>query len=289
MLDLIKKTSPKLKKPKIGLALGSGGAKGLAHIGVIKVLEENHIPIDFIAGSSIGAMIGGFYAATKDIKRVEEIALSNNWHQMLYLIDPSFRQGFIGGNKLKKFIGNNVNKINFEDCKIPLSVIATDIKTGDIIIIDKGEIELAIRASISLPLVFKPIELDDKLLADGGLAMPVPAEVVRKMGADIVIAVNLNSIYFINNHDRKLGFYKIATNSINLMLYRLATLNILDADLVINPDVGNVHVAKFLNGKDIIIAGEEAAKEALPQLKKIINIKESITKSEKYKVLTIHG
>ncbi|MFA5015454.1 MAG: patatin-like phospholipase family protein [Actinomycetota bacterium] len=281
---MIRKIYSKSKKPKIGLALGSGGAKGLAHIGVIKVLEENNIPIDFIAGSSIGAMVGGFYAVTKDVKRVEEIALNTNWRQMLYLIDPSFRQGLIGGRKVKKFISDNIDKTNFEDCKIPLSVIATDLKTGAVVIINKGEIVPAIRASISFPLVFKPIEQDDRLLADGGLSLPVPVEVVRKMGADIVIAVNLDTNYFPNDHKDKLGFYKIAINSINLLRYHLASWNIIDADIVINPKFGYVHLAKFLNGKDIIIAGEKAAREALPQLQEIINRKVITTKSEKCKV-----
>ncbi|MDD5622295.1 MAG: patatin-like phospholipase family protein [Actinomycetota bacterium] len=275
---MIRKIYSKSKKPKIGLALGSGGAKGLAHIGVIKVLEENNIPVDFIAGSSIGAMVGGFYAVTKDVKRVEEIALNTNWRQMLYLIDPSFRQGLIGGTKVKKFISDNIDKTNFEDCKIPLSVIATDLKTGAVVIINRGEIVPAIRASISFPLVFKPIEQDDKLLADGGLSLPVPVEVVRKMGADIVIAVNLDTNYFPNDHKGKLGFYKIAINSINLLRYHLASWNIIDADIVINPKFGYVHLAKFLNGKDIIIAGEKAARESLPQLQEIINRKVITTK-----------
>lgn len=288
MTRFIKKDTKEFKRPKIGLALGSGGAKGLAHIGVIKVLEENNIPIDFIAGSSIGAMVGGFYAATKDIKQVEKIALSTNWRQMLYLVDLSFRQGFIGGRKVKKFISNNIGKTNFEDCKIPLSVIATDLVTGEVVIIDKGELVPAIRASISFPLVFKPIEQDGRLLADGGLALPVPVEVARKMGADIVIAVNLDTNYFANNHKDKLGFYKIAINSINLLRYHLASWNIIDADIVINPKFGYIHLTKFLNGKDIIEAGEKAARGALPQLQEIIDIKVSTNKSEEYKVLTIN-
>lgn len=266
MLDLIKKIHPKLKKPKIGIALGSGGAKGLAHIGVIKVLEENNIPVDYIAGSSIGALVGGLYATTKDIKQVEKIALNINWRQMLHLIDFSFHQGFIGGGKIKKFIENNMGKTNFEDCKIPLSVIATDLKTGEVAVINKGEIAPAIRSSISFPLVFKPIEFESKLLADGGLSMPVPARIARKMGADIVIAVNLDTNYFANNYNDELGFYKIAINSINLLRYHLSSWNITDADIVIEPKFGHVDIRKFLNGKDTIIAGEKAAREALPQL-----------------------
>ena len=264
------------KRPKIGLALGSGGAKGLAHIGVIKVLEENNTPIDFIAGSSIGALIGGFYSATKDIKQIEEIALSTNWRQVLSLIDPSLRQGLISGEKIKKFIENHIGKIRFQDLKIPLSVIATDLKTGETISINQGEVASAIRASISFPLVFKPVKWKSRLLADGGLSLPVPVEIVRKMGAELVIAVNLDADYFTNGDNNKtnLGFYKIANNSINLLRYHLASWNVKNADIIVEPKLdiklGIVHWNKFLDGKNIILAGESAMKKKLPQLQELI-------------------
>jgi len=262
----------KLKQQKIGLALGSGGAKGLAHIGVIKVLEENNIPIDFIAGSSIGALVGGFYAATKDIKQIEKIVINTNWRKILSLIDPSLRQGLLGGKKIKKFIEDYIGKIKFQDLKIPLSVIATDLKTGETISINQGEVTPAIRASISFPLVFKPIKQGNRLLADGGLSLPIPVEAVKEMGADLVIAVNLDANYLTNNHNNiNFGFYKIANNSINLLRYHLASWNIKNADIVINPQSGNIHWNKFLDGKDIILAGEEATRITLPKLKKLIH------------------
>jgi NTE family protein len=259
------------KQSKIGLALGSGGPKGLAHIGVIKVLEENRIPIDFIAGSSIGALIGGFYSATKDIKQIEEIALSTNWRQILSLIDPALQQGLISGEKIKKFIKSYVGDIEFRNLKIPLSVIATDLRTGEAVIINEGEVVTAIRASISIPLVFKPVKYKNRLLADGGLSLPVPVEIVRKMGSELVMAVNLDADYFAENHHKvNFGFYKIANNSINLLRHHLASWNIKSADIVIEPKLGVVHWNKFLDGKDIILAGEQAMREALPQLKELI-------------------
>ncbi len=265
----------KLKQPKIGLALGSGGPRGLAHIGVIKVLEENNIPIDFIAGSSIGAMVGGFYAATKNIKQIEKIAFDTNWKLVLSLIDPSLHQGLVGGKKVEKFIDNHIDKIHFQDLKIPFSAIATDMRKGDIVCINKGEVSSAIRASISLPLVFKPIERENKLLADGGLSLPVPVEIVKKMGAELVIAVNLDNDYFngSNNQNTKFGFYKIANNSINLLRHHLALWNIQNADVVINPQLGNIHWNKFLDGNDVILAGGKAMKEKLPQVHKLIRQK----------------
>ena len=267
----------KSRQLRIGLALGSGGAKGLAHIGVIKVLEKNNIPIDFIAGSSIGALIGGFYSATKDIKRIEEIALSTNWRQLLSLIDPSLRRGLIKGEKIKKFIEAHIGKVKFQDLKIPLSVIATDLRTGEIIPINQGEVASAIRASISFPLIFKPVEREGRLLTDGGLSLSIPVEVVNKMGAGLVIAVNLDADYFTNKGNNKtdLGFYEIAINSINLLCHHLARWNVKNADIIVEPKlnvkkVGIVYWNKFLDGRDIILAGELAMKKKLPQLQKLI-------------------
>lgn len=261
----------KTKRPKIGLALGSGGPKGLAHIGVIKVLEENNIPIDFIAGSSIGAMIGGFYAASKDVKQVEKIALNTNWRLILSLIDISLRQGLLGGEKVKNFIESHIDKIHFKDLKIPLSVVVTDLKSGEAVVINKGEVASAIRASVSFPLVFKPIEEENKLLADGGLSLPVPVEVAKKMGAELIIAVNLDADYFTNGNNQNInfGFYRVANNSINLLRHHLASWNIQNADVVVNPRLGRIHWNKFLDGKNIILAGEEAMKEHIESIKKI--------------------
>jgi NTE family protein len=261
-----------MKRPKIGLALGSGGPRGLAHIGVIKVLEENDIPIDLIAGSSIGAMVGGFYAATKDIRYVERVALGTDRRMMFSLLDPSFRQGLLAGDKVKKFIESHLEGITFDDLAVPLSIIATNLKNGDIVVLDEGKVASAIRASISLPLVFKPVEIKGQLLADGGLSAPVPVEVVRKMGADFVIAVNLDADYFADGNEKSstFGFYKIADNSINLLRHHLAKWNIKDADIVIDPRAGNANWTNFWDGKDIILAGERAAKRALPRLRKLL-------------------
>jgi len=257
-------------RPKIGLALGSGGARGLAHIGVIKALKENNIVIDFIAGSSIGAMIGGFYASGLDIKEIEEIALSTNWHRVFSLLfDPRLKQGLIGGEKLKTFIEDCISGKRFEDCKIPFAAVATDLKTGEIVILDKGEMASAIRASISIPLVFKPVEIEGRVLADGGLSAPVPVEIVRNMGADIVIAVNLNKHYY--SEKWKPGWYNIVNDSLNILQHHLALLTTANADIVININTGkNNYRYQFVNGQDKILAGEKAVKEILPKLQEMI-------------------
>ncbi len=263
----------KSNQPKIGLALGSGGPRGLAHIGVIKVLEENNIPIDFIAGSSIGAMIGGFYAAGLDIKEIEKIALSVSWRKVFStLFEPSFKKGLIGGEKVKTFIESHINGKNFEDCRIPFVAVATDLKTGEVVPLNKGEMAQAIRASASIPLVFKPVEIGNRILADGGLSAPVPAEIARSMGADIVIAINLDKY----SHDEtwKPGWSDIANDSLNILRYHLALSNVSNADIVINMNVGkNDYWYQFVHGQDKILAGEKATKEIIPKLQEIIHQK----------------
>jgi len=257
------------KRPKIGLALGSGGSRGLAHIGVIKVLEENNIPIDFIAGSSIGAMVGGFYAAGLSIKEIEEIALSTNWRRVFsVLFDPHLKQGLIGGKKLKTFIENYINGKKFEDCKVPFVTVATDLKTGEVVVLNKGEMAQAIRTSISIPLVFKPAEINGRMLVDGGLSAPVPVEIVRGMGADIIIAVNLDKHYC--DEEWKPGWYNIANDSLNILRHHLALSNVANADIVIDINVGKNYWYQFTNGQDKILTGEKATKEVLPRLQEII-------------------
>jgi len=259
----------KSKRPKIGLALGSGGSRGLAHIGVIKVLEENNIPIDFIAGSSIGAIVGGFYAAGLNIKEIEKIALSTNWRRVFsVLFDPYLKQGLIRGRKLRIFIENYINGKKFEDCKIPFAAVTTDLKTGEIVVLDKGEMARAIRASASIPLVFKPVEINGRMLADGELSAPVPTEIVRKMGANIVIAVNLDKHYY--DEEWEPGWYNIANDSLNILRHHLALSNMAKADIAIDINLGKISWYQFTNGQDKILAGEKATKKILPRLQEII-------------------
>lgn len=263
------------KEPTIGLALGSGGAKGLAHVGVIKVLEENNIPIDFIAGTSIGALVGGLYAATKDSKVIEELALSTNWRELLALVDPSFFRGLLSGGKIKKFIEEQIGDKTFSDLQIPFACVATDMKKGEVVVLREGEVSLAIRASISLPFVFKPVLYHERILADGGLAMPVPVPAVKAMGAQLVIAINLDASYFSEERE-KIGIYQMSQDVLRLLRFHLSNENIKEADLVITPKVGNVGWDKFLTSektREVIKAGEETMREAMPQLKTLIKQK----------------
>jgi len=195
---------------KIGLALGSGAARGLAHIGVLKVLKQNNVHIDFIAGTSIGAIVGAIYAAGIDPNVMEEIAMSLTPAKIALLFAPTFPfSGLIDGKRVRDFLESIIGNPNIEDLKIPFAAIATDISTGQEVVITKGSVLDAIRASMSIPGMFTPYEHNGTFLVDGGLVNPLPINVVRSMGANFVIAVNvfpppvMKSYKFVTKKERK--------------------------------------------------------------------------------------
>jgi len=265
------------KRLKIGLALGSGGAKGLAHIGVIKALEKNNIPIDFIAGTSIGALVGAYYAIYKDASKLEKVALSTNWRTSLSLLDPSLSGGFVKGTKVEDLIKGWFNGYSFDDLKIPLTTIATDLISGQEVDMASGDLAKAVRASLSVPLVFQPVKYNDYLLADGGLSNPLPDIVVRQLGAEIVIAVNLDNKFFDNNvNDNNLSIPKTGVRVLNIIRYHFAQNCLKSGDIVIEPKVGEIGLVawnKFFNGQEteeLISAGEEATTKSLSRIKDFI-------------------
>lgn len=265
------------KRKKIGLALGSGGFRGSAHIGVIKVLLENNIPIDFISGSSIGSMIGAHYSIFKDIKKTEIDILKEQEKKYYYLRDIGFKGGVLSG----KTFENNFYKIfkgsGFKDTQIPLSIVATDLISGKEFIFNKGDVSTAVRASISIPLAFRPFKYKDKVLVDGGISNPVPGDIVRSMGADIVISVNLYNDYkFLNNN---IDFSSAIMRSMEITLFNLSKSSLSDSDVVINPNSSqflkkskiNAYFDKeiFLN---IMSNAEKETKSKIEEIKKIINM-----------------
>ncbi len=180
---------------KIGLALGGGGARGFAHLGVIQAFEELHVPIHCVAGTSIGAIVGGIYAAG-NLAAAHAWARESNWKKLPKLfLDPHMTvKGLVSGRKIEQFLRRLVPVSSFEDFKMPFAAVATDLETGEECVLKTGDVHSAIRASMSIPGVFNPVERDGRVLVDGGLVNVVPADVCRAMGAEKVIAVDLNGI-----------------------------------------------------------------------------------------------
>ena len=262
----------KRKREKVGLALGGGGPKGLAHIGVIKVLVENNISIDMIAGCSAGALIGGMYALKGDTHEMEELASSLTYKEVFnILFDPHLRGGIIKGDGIVKFLEKHIGQVCIEDLTIPFRAVATDYMSGKAVVIDRGHLARAIRASSSVPFYFEPICIGDNNLIDGGASMPVPVRVVRDMGADLVIAINLDGFYTTSfKADKSKGpfFPQMIGVTLDLLRYHLSIECEKDADVIVKPDLLlNESWKKFIHGEDIIVKGEQAMKEAIPNLK----------------------
>ena len=179
-------------RPKIGLALGSGSARGLAHIGVIRAIEDAGIKVDFIAGTSIGALVGAIHAAGK-LGKLEATFLEFDWKRTASFFDVVLpKSGLLDGEKVSELVREHVHADVIEKLPIPFAALATDIDSGEEIVIRSGDLIDAVRASISVPGIFTPVRSNGHILVDGGLTNPVPASAVRAMGADIVIAVDLN-------------------------------------------------------------------------------------------------
>ena len=261
-----------MSKPKIGLALGSGGARGLAHIGVLSVLEENNIPVDFIVGVSIGSIVGAYYAINLEVKTLEEKTLQLTKKDLFKLVDiTSPKRALIAGNKIKNFINELIEDKSFSDAKIPLKIITTDLCSGEEIQLNKGKLVDAIRASISLPGIFPPVELDNRLLADGGVVNSTPVDVVKKMGADIIIGVDLTM-----KHPVKLknpNIVETLMQSFEILRTQAAKFNVnkVKDAVIIRPNFsGKLDSYRFYKTQEFIEEGKRIAKEFLPRIKELI-------------------
>jgi NTE family protein len=254
-----------MRKPKIGVALGSGGAKGFAHIGVIKVLEDAGIPIDYMAGSSMGALICALYGVGHNYESMKKLAITFNRRHYLDFTVP--RVGFITGQKVTGLIKAITHQKNFEDCRLPISIVATDILNGERVVFQSGELYKAVRASISIPGIFMPVRLDGHLLVDGGVIDRVPATIVREMGADIVIAVDVGE--FTPKSDVH-SIFDVIIQSIDIMQDQIVRLQHSSADLLLKPPVTEFHSKTFTNIDKIIKVGEDTAERHLTEIKEMI-------------------
>ncbi len=259
-----------LFRPKIGLALGGGGPKGLAHLGVIKTLLQQNIPIDFIAGTSAGAIMGSMYAYSQDIASVEKHIMEKNALQMLsYFSDISLKAGFIEGNRMEKFLGEYIQKDDFNMLKIPFAAVAVDLKTGKKVVLRHGSVIKAVRASIAIPVLFKPVEIDNKILVDGGLISQVPADTVFEMGADIVIAVQLDYRYKPDYDLTTLNPLQIGELSFDIVAKHVADTEIKRAQIIIRPHLETVHWTSLMSDKEKMECVQKGVDETLDTMTNI--------------------
>lgn len=259
-----------LFRTKLALALGSGGPKGLAHIGAIRALAEHPVPIDYIAGTSAGAIIGGMFAASGRIDLVEEYILEKNWLQTLsYFTDPGIRHGLFQGKKVREFLEGFLGNKTFSDVKIPFTAVAADLKMGHLAELRTGLLTDAILASCAIPMVFKPIQRESMILTDGAVISPVPVKTARSMGGGVVVAVNLYHTYDQDSVADTLNIIEVGRQSFNLMFHIISEIEIRQADVVINPSTKHIYWKSLLSKEDKkkgIEEGYRATLEHIPEI-----------------------
>lgn len=292
----------KSKKLKIGLALGGGGIRGYAHIGVLKALEEEKINVDIITGTSAGAIVGGNYAFFRNasvvekrltegvngevLRKIRKIVLSESKEEkekgFFYNVKETLRKGILYTSSVRKIsfidetvydiiIRSLVPDVKIENLSIPFIAVSFDIVKGEEILFREGSLRFAVKASSAIPGIFPPVQMNNSLLVDGGWLHLVPVLPLKNEGADLIIAVDVSREPeppedLLKGINVLLRAYEMARNNFKELLLQRA-------DIVIRPDVGSIHWADFTKGKECIKRGYEATMNKIPQLKKIIKEK----------------
>ncbi len=287
---------------RIGLALGGGGARGLAHIGVLKVFEKEHIPVDIIVGTSIGALVGGAYASgmSPDAieKRVEEYLespefqssaikafeeaheregeeglaqkIQNYFRNRFYMVQALLKPGILSNEDFKDTIDYFIPDIQIEDTQVPFRAVATDLVSGEQIVFSNGSLRHALVASCSVPGAVEPLKDGDMLLSDGGIICLIPISVARREGADIVVGVGVDRD--ICSGEALNNVIDIYYRASEIMSHELQDYELMDADILIEPEVGNLHWSNFSQATHLIHEGESATMEKLPLIRNAIPI-----------------
>jgi NTE family protein len=242
----------------IGLALGGGAVLGAAHIGVLKAIEEMDIKISYITGTSIGAVVAAFYAFRKETEEIQKITKTIKWMDLTGI--SLSRYALLSNEKLGDLITEHIGSKNLEESDIPLAMIATDAANGEKVVLKKGLLSKAVMASTSIPGIFKPVEIDNRLLVDGGIVENVPIFTVKEMGADYVIGVDLNAKHEYGKPDNILD---VLLNSFHFTLMASAKLQTEKADLLIQPDLSAFNRSDIDQVDDLMEQGYKDAKKAL--------------------------
>ncbi|HEX7065761.1 MAG TPA: patatin-like phospholipase family protein [Bacillales bacterium] len=255
-----------MRRPKIGLALGSGGAKGFAHVGVIKVLEEADISIDFIVGSSMGALAAALYGAGHSVESMHKMATTFKRKYYLDFIVP--KMGFIAGEKVRELLGVITFGKTIEELSPPTAIVATDLIAGERVVFTKGSAAEAVRASISIPGILVPAKVDGKLLVDGGVIDRVPVSIAKDMGADIVIAVDVSSG---KGTSEIHSIFDVIMQSIDIMQEEMVRLHESTADVMIKPPLAPFNSRTFTDVEKMIKMGEEETRKHLSAIQAAID------------------
>jgi len=262
----LKEVQPPTGPAKIALVLGAGASKGFAHIGVLKVLESNKIPVHMIVGTSAGSFVGSLYAYGYNAFDLQRLSFAIERDDIIDLTIPD--NGFIKGEKLEGYINQMLGNRPMEKLKIPFYAVATDIQSGREVVFGSGNTGTAVRASCSIPGIFRPVNISGRMYVDGGVVSPVAVEAARRLGADVVIAVNVSGDVEASAPE---GTIETLLQSISIMYSKLSAIQLAKADVVIKPRVGYIGNSDFSKRHEATLEGEKAAVEALPKIQEILN------------------
>jgi NTE family protein len=265
-------------RKRIGLALGSGAARGLAHIGVLAALQKLGIRIDMISGTSMGALVGAVFAKGEDIDSMKELAVELGAKRFSFLVDPALpTTSLISGRKIDSMLTSIFGEVEFPELDVPFVCSATDIESGQEVILNQGLVKTGVKASCSIPVILAPTRYDGRFLVDGALVNPVPVSLLKRMGADIVIAVNVVSVESGNSQGDSTKKSKQKTP--NILSIAFQTVNIVssqkllacqsEADIVINPQVSHIGRGDFHRVDELVLEGERAVFACEEELKRL--------------------
>ncbi len=252
-------------RKRVGLALGGGVARGAAHIGVLSALEEAGIPIDCVSGTSAGSIIGAVYCAGLDVAQMRVLASQINWRHIASPAWPD--RGLVSFARMEPWIEGFIGELDIDDLAIPLAIAATDIHTGERVVLRQGRLVTAVRASSSVPGIVTPVEIDGRLLCDGGISDNLPVAAARELGAEYIIGVDL----FAPEYDGRWGPLGMGFSAVETLI-RHAGGGVADADCLIVPAIDDHSFLSFSKSKTFIALGEAAARQKLPQILADLNL-----------------
>lgn len=250
--------------PKLGLALGGGAARGFAHIGVIQVLEEAGLRPDFVSGTSAGSVVAALYASGKSGAQLQQIAESMEEAAITDWTLPVFNSGMLRGEALAKYVNQQVGGRLIENMPTSLGIVATDLYSGEMMLFQRGDTGTAVRASSAVPAIFQPVKISGRSYVDGGLVSPVPVRAARRMGSEVVLAIDISSP---PDPGGSGGTIAVLLQTASIMGKSINAFELKEADVVVRPDLREVGSADFSSRKRAIEAGRQAMLEALAQLR----------------------
>ena len=256
-----------MNRKKIGIALGSGGAKGFAHVGVLKALEEHHIPVDLVSGSSMGSLVGAFYATGMRPDFMDRLARSLTWRHWVDVTVP--RVGLIAGKKIHDMVTLLTRGTEFAQIDMPLAIVATELLSKRLVTFTSGRISDAVRASISIPGVFVPYVREDGVYVDGGVMERVPVAAARDLGADVVIAVDVAAFM---KHEVPGTMMDVIMMSLDAMTDQLVQQRIPTADLCITPNLSDIGTSQFSRAAEAIEIGYQTTLSLMSKIRELVGL-----------------